>query len=238
MIIYEGPSEIDGKNIVAIMTGLTNSSKNSKTGNMPQVWIMCADIHPTEALRTGQDVTVCGNCPHRPMIQGDKALTKSSRSCYVNVMGINAVYKKYKNNEYPVADIQTLAQQLRGRKVRLGAYGEPSLIPLNVLDELLAHCESTGYTHRWRQCDTKYSKYLMASCDHSIDVLLATEMGYRTFFVQNIGDFQDIKRQVNDTKLAICPASKEMGKKTQCHDCMVCSGTRTGLKSHVTIMIH
>jgi hypothetical protein len=238
MILYEGPSLIDGKPIVAIITGLKSKSHNTKTGEMPQVWIIRSYIHPTEALRTGEDVSICGNCPHRPKVLGDNALKKTSRSCYVNTMSFNAVYKKYKNGGYEVADLNTLSQLLKGKKVRLGAYGEPSLIPIEILDIILANCESTGYTHRWKNCNEDYSRYLMASCDNAIDVIQATTKGYRTFYVQNIKEFDNVSRTVNGIKLAVCPASKEMGKKVQCQDCMICSGTRSGFKSNVTIMIH
>lgn len=238
MIIYEGPSELDGKPIVAIITGINNKSNNSKTGDMPQVWILRSDLHPTEALRTGEDVSICGNCPYRPQELGDGALKKHSRKCYVNTMSFNAVYKKYANNGYETADLDSLAQLLTGKKVRLGAYGDPSLIPIEILDKILVNCESTGYTHRWQNCDEDYSRYLMASCDNAIDVIQATIKGYRTFYVQNIENFDNVTRAVDNIKFAVCPASKEMGKKVQCQDCMICSGTRSGFKSNVTIMIH
>jgi hypothetical protein len=237
MVIYEGPSELDGKPIVAIITGLNLKSKNPKTGEMPQIWIIRSDVHPTEALRTGEDVSVCGNCPHRPKELGDNALKTYSRTCYVNAMGFNAVYKKYRNNGYEVADIAALALALNGKKVRLGAYGDPAAVPIAIWDELLAYCESTGYTHQWRTCNIEYAKYCMASCDTPIDVTIATSMGYRTFFVQNVQE-QEILRNVDRIKLAHCPASKEKGKVTTCYKCMACSGTRANRTSNITILMH
>jgi hypothetical protein len=238
MIIFEGPSELDGKPIVAIITGLNLKSKNSKTGEMPQIWIIRSDVHPTEALRTGEDKSVCGNCQHRPKELGDNALKKDSRTCYVNVMSFNAMYKKYRNNGYEVADIVALALALSGKKVRLGAYGDPAAVPIAIWDELLAYCESTGYTHQWRTCNIEYAKYCMASCDTPIDVVLSTQMGYRTFFVQNVSSYEDTVKVIENTKLAWCPASKEKGKSTTCSKCMACNGTRFGQKSNISIMIH
>jgi hypothetical protein len=237
MVIYSGPSEIDGKPIVAIITGLNLKSKNPKTGEMPQVWIIRSDVHPTEALRTGEDASICGNCPHRPKELGDNALKKSSRTCYVNAMGFNQVFKKYRDNGYEVANILHLAHALSGKKVRLGAYGDPAAVPIEVWNELLVYCESTGYTHQWRTCDKEYSQYCMASCDSPIDVTIATSIGYRTFFVQNVQEQETVKN-VGLIKLAHCPASKEMNKVTTCSKCMACSGTRTGRKSNVTIFMH
>ena len=238
MIIYQGSSQIDGKSIVAIITGIDSKSKNSKTGQMPQVWIIRADIHPTEALRSGEDVSVCGNCPHRPKVTGEKALSKSSRSCYVNAMSFNALYKKYASGGYDKADVNELAIQLQGSKIRLGAYGDPAAVPIEVWDALCAHCESTGYTHQWRNCNKRYAEYCMASCDNVTDVIDAVKSGYRTFFVQQVNDFSDAVASVGAIKLAHCPASKEKGKVTTCYNCMACSGVRSNRKSNLTIMLH
>ena len=74
-VLQRGKSPIDGKPFVVIAT---MESKNTKTGNMIQVWILREDINPVEAIATGDDYTVCGDCPHRKQADG-------SRSCYVNV---------------------------------------------------------------------------------------------------------------------------------------------------------
>ena len=238
MILYQGPSLIDGKPIVAILTGLDSKSHNSKTGEMPQIWIIRADMHPTEALRTGEDISICGDCPHRPKVLGENALKKNSRSCYVNTMSFNGIYKKFARGGYSIADLNSLADTLSGLHVRLGAYGEPAAVPIEVWDTVLKNCKSTGYTHRWKTCDPRYAEYCMASCDTPIDVVMSTRKGYRTFFVQNVNVISDTLKIVENVKMAWCPASREKGKSTTCNKCMACSGTRFGQKSNVSIMIH
>lgn len=238
MVLYEGPSLIDGKPIVVIITGLKSKSNNSKTGEMPQVWILRSDIHPTEALRTGEDVSICGNCPHRPKVLGDNALKKDSRSCYVNTMGPNAIYKSYKSGKYTIAQLCELAEILAGSHVRIGAYGDPAAVPIEIWDQLLVNCKSTGYTHQWRNCDIRFAQYCMASCDNFVDVIESTQLGYRTFFVQQVEDYSQSVNNVGAIKLAYCPASKEKGKATTCSKCMACTGTRFNQKSNVTIMLH
>jgi hypothetical protein len=235
MIIWEGPSQIDGKPIVAIVTF---GSNNSKTGNMPQIWILRSDVHPTEALRTGQDVSICGNCIHRPKVTGENALKKNVRSCYVNTMSFNAIYKKYANGGYQKPNLEAIAKMLKGQRVRLGAYGDPASVPIEVWDAILANCTNTGYTHQWRTCDQSYSKYCMASCDNPIDVALATSEGWRTFYVQNVNDYKSMDRQLDNIKLAHCPASKELNKVTTCFACMACDGLRGNKHSNITIAIH
>ena len=46
MIIYEGPSLLDGQQIVVIATGIKSKSSNGKTGGMIQTWILLCDIDP------------------------------------------------------------------------------------------------------------------------------------------------------------------------------------------------
>ena len=74
-VLHKGPSPIDGRPIVVILTLRTS---NRKTGQMCQVWILREDVDPVHAIRTGDDYTICGSCPHRKQADG-------SRSCYVNV---------------------------------------------------------------------------------------------------------------------------------------------------------
>ena len=80
--LYDGPSLIDGKRIVVILTGLDDSSKNTKTGDMLQTFIMRHDVKPNVATKTGEDSSVCGACPLRPSAW-DRSV--SDRPCYVKV---------------------------------------------------------------------------------------------------------------------------------------------------------
>lgn len=66
-VIYEGPSVLDGAPIVAIAV---TASDNRKTGNMVQTYILRRDVHPSEALRTGDDASIRGDCKHRPALGG------------------------------------------------------------------------------------------------------------------------------------------------------------------------
>ena len=61
-ILYDGPSVLDGAPIVVIATLETS---NAKTGAMVQTWILRGDIEPHQAVKTGEDASVCGNCPQR-----------------------------------------------------------------------------------------------------------------------------------------------------------------------------
>jgi hypothetical protein len=57
VILYQGPSLLDGAPIVVIATGL-NASSNSKTGDMVQTHIIRADMLPMDAIYNGEDSVV------------------------------------------------------------------------------------------------------------------------------------------------------------------------------------
>ena len=68
LVLWQGMSRLDGAPIVCVATGLRSSSTNDKTGPMVQTWILREDMAPHVAQRTGQDASVCGDCPLRPIM--------------------------------------------------------------------------------------------------------------------------------------------------------------------------
>lgn len=227
-IIYEGDSLYDGKPIVVIAT---MSSGNVKTGNMVQTWILCQDVDPIEASRTGKDSSICGNCPH--MGKADVSKEKgwaSERSCYVNLLhGPLAIWKAYQKGNYPKLDrlqVKTLAQ---GKLVRIGSYGDPACVPLGIWKDLTAECDGwTAYTHAGKN---PLPEMLMTSADNIGQAELAWVKGERTFRV--VKDVSDIVKG----KEILCPASKEAGFKSTCAACGLCNGSMSKAKS-IAIVAH
>ena len=116
IVVYEGPSQIDGEPIVAIANGFKRSS-NKKIGQMAQVWIIRSDMHPQDALKGHKDISICGDCKH-----------KEFRSCYVNVMhGPASVYNAYKRGSYKKYTPEMI-KFFHGMNLRLGAYGDPAAV--------------------------------------------------------------------------------------------------------------
>lgn len=68
--LWRGPSRIDGEEIVLVATGASplqgEQSGNRKTGRMVQTYILPVAVPPSEAVKTGADVSVCGDCELRP----------------------------------------------------------------------------------------------------------------------------------------------------------------------------
>lgn len=201
------------ENIVVLLTGL-EASKNTKTGDMLQVYILVRNEHPIDAIRNGSDAAICGDCRLRG--EGGKG-----RICYVQVHNApSAMWRAYQRGAYGKASLEELARLVDGRTVRLGAYGDPAFMAPEVVRTIAIHARDwTGYTHQWRRSEFEWLRpYVMASCDSWGDYAHAKSLGWRTFRVAKQGDSRKIGREIS------CPASSEAGNRSKCADCGLCNG--------------
>lgn len=230
IIIWEGASAIDGMPVMLVATGLKASSRNEKTGNLVQTWILRSDMTPTDAVNSGADVSICGACPHRGEVIDGKNV---GRSCYVTIFQApRSVYESAQRGIYARPSLDESRAMLAGRHVRMGAYGDPAAVPYAVWESILADAaRGTGYTHQWKACDSRFARHCMASADNAQEAQEAQAMGYRTFRVGTPaesmarGEF-------------LCPASKEAGQKVNCAQCLACGGTSSPNKASVYIPAH
>lgn len=222
-IVYRGPSELTGDPIVVAITGFASRSHNAKTGPMLQAWVLRADMPPTQAVDTGADEAICGACPLR---SGSAA----GRACYVVWwLGPQQVYRAL--DRYDDVSPVSLMPHLAGRRVRLGAYGDPAAVPIDVWEPLVESAAGwTGYTHQWRTCDPDYARFLMASVDSVDEQREAAAHGWRTFRLRRPGD-QVAAHEV------VCPASDEGGHRATCASCSLCQGAERQAKS-IAILPH
>lgn len=228
VILYRGPSALDGAPIVVIATGIAKASANAKTGAMIQTYILRDDMNPIEAVKTGADASICGDCVHR----GDG--TGAGRSCYVTLIhGPSAVYRGLRNGAYDTATPDVAAALFAGRKVRLGTYGDPAAAPLALWQDVLHSADGwTGYTHQWKTLPAAWARLVMASADTALEMLLAQARGFRTFRVATTAGQAVKGREV------VCPASEEAGKKTECFACGACAGLSSRAKVSIVIAAH
>lgn len=223
-VVYSGPSAIDGSPIVVIVTGIKQASRNTKTGAMLQSYILRADMHPIEAVRSGADVSICGTCKHR----GDG--TGKGRSCYVTLAhGPAWVWRSWQRGAYEVMNPAAAGMLLAGRMIRLGTYGDPAAAPLEVWQKLVAFAEGwTGYTHRSAELGGEWQQLLMASADTLDEAKAAQDAGWRTFRVGAGTVYGEVR----------CPASAEAGRKTVCADCRACMGLAGKARASIVIAPH
>lgn len=217
LTLYRGASKVDGSPIVVIAT---LHSKNVKTGNMIQTWIIREDMPPSEAVKQGADSSVCGSCPHRHFSGG---------ACYViPAQALGHIYRAYQKGAYPDYDDEKHSKIFLGRKIRLGAYGDPAAVPFEVWEKFVGLSEShTGYTHHFgaKHFDDRLTQYCMVSVETPAQVKKAAALGIRTFRAKPV----DSKLLDNEMT---CLADSEG---LSCEQCMACSGG-TGIS--VVVDVH
>lgn len=229
MILYKGPSLLDGEPIMVVATGYKSRSANAKTGQMVQTWIIRSDVNPWEASKQGSDSSVCGDCPHRWSTGG---------ACYVNLRTPNTIYRAASSGRYDQPDYKRAWQRFLADKsnwtIRLGAYGDPAAVPREIWDNLLDGCKGhTGYTHQWHKPQGQAILDLcMASADTPDQAKLLEAAGARYFQVVAPGD------EVGPNSVTCLAESK--GK--SCSECRICDGLRVprvlkGMKQPTSVHI-
>lgn len=252
MIIFDGISRIDNKtHIRGILTGVTSPTSNGKTGPMAQLWIVRADMShgqslsiPYEGTERGwpgerpdmADAAVCGGCPFA-----------GGQGCYVTTQATASIHKAAVAGRYPQETLDTLAPLLMAQHrrgviagLRLGAYGDPVALPFELIEDLMNRLQPvrhtfqvTGYTHAWKaqyrmadqpEPDERWRRYLMASCHHAADSLLAYKQGWRPYVVLPRGTPEEIRAYARAADVAICPASDEANNRLTCAACGGCDG--------------
>ena len=226
--IYDGPSELDGQRIIVLISGLSRTSSNTKTGDMLQTWILRYDVAPNEAVKTGADSSVCGNCPLRPL---NYRSAGHRRPCYVKTwQAPRSVWRAHR--DAALVPLQAVSGLVAGRMVRRGSYGDPAAVPDTVWQALSNGKRSTGYTHQWAAGPIGLARRVMASVHDMTEAAQAQAKGYRTFRVMGPDD----SLASNEV---LCPASKEGGLRASCATCGLCNGaTDNDKRRNVAIYTH
>jgi len=203
---------VNGAPFVAIATATgARRTHNRKTGDMVQVWFLLENVNPVDAVATGEDArTICNGCPFA-----------AGKGCYVNVgQAPLSVWKAYHRGVYPNLDPKNYAAVFAGRKVRFGAYGNPSLLPLAMVRAIAAASDGwTGYFHDWKTNPyaRSYSRFFMASTETDESLQCATAKGFRVFHVSPVQPAGTVE----------CLSDATDGR-VACADCKLACNGRTG----------
>ena len=224
-----GPSDLTGDEIATIVV---LKSGNRKTGNVIQVYYLPVDEHPMDAVKSGLDQSICGDCTLRPIF-GNKT------KCYVRKgHGPAKVWTTFHNNRYPlIENLLPVLQQdvmaiLASKPIRLGAYGDPaSDVESSKRLAKIGGRNTLSYTHQWRTVP-ELKPFAMASVDSADEYVEAKQAGWRTYRHQSLdrleyhsgGRFIDIhSKEWNGGYQSeiLCPNTTH---KIQCVDCGLCNG--------------
>jgi len=180
------------------------------------------------------DSKVCFDCPFA--VSNGAKLT----ACYTHKLmqysgflsSLRSIGKEYASfDDIPLLDeavsLKIIAMS-KDRYIRFGTYGEPTLMPISLVQEITKVAKSwTGYTHQWKN-RIEFAPYFMASVHSEDDERIASLIGFRSFVVSS----------EPQTKFIPCPASSEMGFKSNCSKCGLCSGTMGKGSKSVAILEH
>jgi hypothetical protein len=119
---------------------------------------------------------------------------------------LNKLYKagKIQNGYFGVFDkIYKYAQKYPIKFARFGTYGEPTLLPIELMQGLSTLVKKySGYTHQYFNVNKEYNKFLMASTHNIFDVNIAKSLGYRSFLVGSD----------KPANFVLCPSSSTIAK--------------------------
>lgn len=221
VLLWEGNSPHNGEHILCLVSGLTDASANRKTGHMLTTWILSANQKPTDAVKSGDDAAICGNCPNRP----STARKTGDCVCYVNHVPLNNIFHAWANGKTKRISERHYERYISGRSVRLGGYGDPAMLPLAVTEKLLSYAKRhTGYTSQWRESYAQcYRELLQASCNNDEQAAIAQEKGWKTYTHYPVSTHLEGKG-------VVCPNSVD--EEITCQVCGLCNGQKTNVVIH------
>lgn len=176
------------------------------------------------------DAANCLDCP----LSGNSGTGKCYTHKYMQFSGfLSMIRSLLKQGDIPTRlDAEMRAEVCKwceGTYVRFGTYGEPSLLPIDLVGDMVLGASSwTGYTHQARkQWATAYKAFFMASAHSDREAISLT--GWRSFVAHD-------RTQTSDA--VQCPASKESDYASNCAKCGLCSGMAGKGRKNVKILIH
>jgi hypothetical protein len=217
------------QNLIVFKLGKTTNTKIS-SGTEKIVQIYTYSLEQVEYVKSNPEKfsyktffslanSNCFECPFRGYL---KCYTHKFTQARGFISSIKSILVEDNILEFNSELSNKLVNMCKGRYIRFGTYGEPSVLPLTLVESIVnVSFSHTGYTHQWLK-KPEFSKYFMASIENEKQAIFAQKLGYRSFIVT---------KDILPSKIAInCPASKESGYKTTCEKCNLCSGNRKGSK--------
>jgi hypothetical protein len=141
------------------------------------------------------------------------------------------VWKSWKAGNYESEPTdKELENMINGRRVRLGAYGDPAMLPIDVLKRLQRLSNGClGYTSQWSQSwfDPEVLNYCCASLYNTAAVQKLKDMFPKAKYFRILQDPDE--KLLNGEIICLNERSGKM-----CHECGLCNGRR----SNVVILAH
>lgn len=231
----------DDKNIFVIRKGKTSNDKISNGKELVQTYTFSREQYDLATTSKGFGMKKFFALDGANCLDCKFSGNKGEGGCYTHkfnqYVGFLSMLRSIKPEQlsnfdgYKWTDCVSMAKDTY---VRFGTYGEPSLIPIALVESMANAASSyTGYTHQWKKnWAQKYSTRFMASTHSQFEADVATRLGYRSFIATDNGQYADVDKGI------ACPASKEMNYISNCAKCGLCSGSLGKGSKNVKILIH
>lgn len=228
----------DKELLVVIRSGSTTNKKISGGGKLVQTYTFSMSQY--HLANSGAQITMkqffaldeanCLDCPY----SGNSGNAGCYTHKYMQYSGFLSMLRSIKLEELgPLTRSKgaDIVEMCYGKYVRFGTYGEPSLMPISLVEAMVYVAKTwTGYTHQWsKDWASSYGRYFMASTHNDEESSKAKDLGYRSF-ISVIPD-----KKVSGIN---CPASSEQGFKSNCEKCGLCSGMLGKGKKNIWILEH
>lgn len=235
----------DGSNTYVVRKGKTTNGKIAEgkeyvvqTYTFSNEQIRYVDTCDRQGVKLSQkdffalDGSNCLDCPLSGSSGNGKCYTHKYMQFSGFVSMIRSIIRKDPNWESKMLDPVErgmIVGMCKDVYVRFGTYGEPSLLPIGLVGDMISDAKSwTGYTHQagkpWAQ---SYAAYFMASA-HS-DKQAVSLTGWRSFVAID---------KTESSEAVVCPASKESNYASTCSKCGLCSGILGKGSKNVQIQLH
>lgn len=228
----------DDKNLYVISKGKTSNKKITDGKDLVQTYTFSleqwhlANTSKGFGMKTffALDSTNCLDCP----FSGNGGAGGCYTHKFNQYVGFLSMLRSIKEEELtPLTQIKksTIMIMSANTYIRFGSYGEPSLLPIRLVQSMTRVASSwTGYTHQHNKpFAQEFSKYYMASTHSDIEAIRRSADGWRSFIALQKG---------KDATAVSCPASTEAGFKSNCAKCGLCSGTEGKGSKSVKILEH
>ena len=237
---------------------VTAKSRNTKTGDIPTVWIAgdTGDHKQDKAVTAAS--CKCSGCPLLPESKGGSGVPEGRRPCYAwqgqvqiaLITILKAAAKKPRNYSLWNALVNSATS---ARYVRMTAIGDPSVLNKEQKEEMVSiissfndeYCGASnkmrliGYIHGWRLAPW-WKKHLMASVDSLEEADVAISKGWRPAVTlpADAGKQKSVKTPAGNT-IVICPHLVEGKKRVpSCNECGWCSVENTEYKFGIGFPTH
>jgi hypothetical protein len=228
---------VDGQNLFVVNKAKTANKKITDGGKIVQTytfslrqWVLATT---TQGFKMNDffalDGTNCLDCPFS-VGNGNGGCYTHKFHQYSGMLKMLRSIKRDALTELTKEKYRTILDLSHQSYIRFGTYGEPSLMPISLVESMSLLAKSwTGYTHQWKKEWAKdFGKFFMASTHNQREANKAKGIDYRSFIATKVGDEDAVG----------CPASKESGFKSNCAKCGLCSGTEGKGNKDIKILEH